>query len=95
MSNAKDFFSHSIQRKIERAVSRRLSIQKNTNSDDRTTTRLHDKATESAQNMVILSSSKISEQYRRASILEEGSDMDETSSKVELTASRVSNWFLL
>lgn len=95
MSNAKYFFSHSVQRKIDKAIASQLSSEKNTYFDDRTTTRLHDKATESAQNMVILSSSKRREQSTRASILEEGSDMKETSSKVELTASRVSNCFLL
>lgn len=82
-----DFFSHSVQHKLDKAIAREL---KKTNFEDRTTTRLHDKATEASENMIILSSSK-----RRESILEEGSDMDETRSNVDVAAYRVRNEFLL
>ncbi|XP_026202502.1 protein FAM83E isoform X2 [Anabas testudineus] len=77
----------SIEQKIKKALSRQLSKEKSTSSDDRTT-RLHDKLTEPAQNMVSLPSSRRSESSTRASILQDEDSTNETSTKVEMTASR-------
>lgn len=82
-----------MERKIEKELSRQLSLEKSTNIDDRATTRLDDKATEPANNMILFLSNKRREQARREPILKEESSMNKTSSKVEnAPSSRVSNW---
>ncbi|XP_033482899.1 uncharacterized protein fam83e [Epinephelus lanceolatus] len=75
-----------VERIINKAFSRQLSIEKNTNLDD-STTRLDDKATEPVHNMIILSSSKRKERSRREATLPEDSSINEISSKVENTPS--------
>lgn len=90
------YFSCRVEHIIEKALSRKLSIEKSANLDDKAKTRLDDKATEPMHNVVILSSTKRREHSRREPILEEGSSMNETSSKVEnRPSSRVSRWPLL
>ncbi|XP_044030968.1 uncharacterized protein fam83e isoform X2 [Siniperca chuatsi] len=69
-----------VEHLTEKALSRQLSIEKSTNLDDRTTTRLGDKTTEPAHNMIILSSTKRRECSRRKSILEEERSINETPS---------------
>lgn len=93
MSYPNEFFiSYRVERIINKAFSRQLSIEKNTNLDD-STTRLDDKATEPVHNMIILSSSKRKERSRREATLPEESSINEITSKVENTpSSRVSNW---
>ncbi|XP_074500473.1 uncharacterized protein fam83e [Sebastes fasciatus] len=76
-----------VEQIINKAISRQLSIEKSTTLDDRTTTRLDDKAKEPIHNMIILSSPKRKERSRREVFLEEASCINETRSKVENTPS--------
>lgn len=72
-----------MEQKIEKEISRQLSIEKSTNLDDRKTARLDDRATEPAHNMIAPSSNKKRERSRREPILEEDSSLNKTSSKLE------------
>lgn len=74
-----------VEREIEKALSRQLSIEKNTNSHDRT--KLDDKAKEPEHNVVTLSPTKRRDRFRGESILEEESSTNQTSSNVENTPS--------
>lgn len=86
------FPSCRVEHKIGQAVARQLSKEKDTNADDRTTTKFDDKEREPTQNMAMLSSTKRKERSRRV----EETNMDETSSKEENAPfSRVSNFPLL
>ncbi|XP_047188915.1 protein FAM83E isoform X2 [Scophthalmus maximus] len=72
-----------VERIVEKNISMQLSMQKRTNLDDRTKTRLGDKTVEPTHSMVILSSDRRRQRSRRESVVEEESSTDETSSQVE------------
>ncbi|XP_062301299.1 protein FAM83G [Scomber scombrus] len=71
-----------MEHKIEQAVSRQLSKEKDTNAGERQTTRLDDKEREPTQNMFMLSSTKRKEPSWREPILVKTS-IDVTNSKVD------------
>nr|XP_046239330.1 protein FAM83F [Scatophagus argus] len=77
----------SVERIIEKALSRQLSIEKTINSGNRTTTRPDDKAKEPAHNMGELSSTPRRERSRRELVLGDKHSLNETSTNVENTPS--------
>ena len=84
------FLSCRLEHKIEQAVSRQLSKEKDTNAGERQTTRLDDKEREPTQNIFMLSSTKRKERLSREPILVKSS-MDVTNLKVDnIPSSRVS-----
>ncbi|XP_039652482.1 protein FAM83A isoform X2 [Perca fluviatilis] len=72
---------------INKANFKQLSIEKSTNLNDRTTTRLDDKATKPTDNIITISSSKRKEWSKREAILEADSSINETIFNVENTRS--------
>ncbi|KAM9860007.1 protein FAM83A [Aulostomus maculatus] len=75
-----------VERKIEKAISKQLSEEESTASDDRTTMP-DDRGVESQQNMIILSSTKRKSGLRMEPSLVEETSEDKTGSRLENTPS--------